>query len=133
MTTIAARGPHRSGAHRRGHSTAAAEPAGTADVLRRVRRIGYVVLGLQVIGLPVCLGQVICAQHGLQFGEAIISNRPEGQTPVAATTNVQGVATFTISSPVGSGNPVYFATNLVKSSSGYPHRDSPILAVRFQS
>ena len=83
--------------------------------------------------LPVYLGQVIYAERGLLFSNAIINNSQEGQTPVEATTNSAGVATFTISSAVASTNPVYFEANLVKPGSGYPYGYSPILAVRFQS
>jgi uncharacterized membrane protein len=88
---------------------------------------------MRIARLPVYLGQVIYAQRGLQFSEAIINGSPEGQTPVAARTNVNGVATFSISSPVGGSNPDYFEANLVQPSSGYPYGYSPILAVRFGS
>jgi hypothetical protein len=88
---------------------------------------------MRIAHLPVYLGQVIYAQRGLQFSEAIINGSQEGQTPVAARTNVNGVATFSISSPVGGSNPDYFEANLVQPSSGYPYGYSPILAVRFGS
>jgi uncharacterized membrane protein len=88
---------------------------------------------IRVAGLPVYLGQVIYAERGLQFSQAIVNNNPQGQTPVEATTNDQGVATFTISSPVGGSNPDYFEANLVKPDAGYPYGYSPILAVRFGS
>jgi uncharacterized membrane protein len=88
---------------------------------------------MRIAQLPVYLGQVIYAQRGLLFSEAVINGSPEGQTPVAARTNVNGVATFSISSPVGGSNPDYFEANLVQPSSGYPYGYSPILAVRFGS
>jgi hypothetical protein len=87
---------------------------------------------VRVGNLPVYLGQVIYAERGLQFSEAIIDNNQEGATPVEARTNSGGVATFTISSPVSGSNPIYFEANLVKPDSGYPYGYSPILAVRFQ-
>ncbi len=50
-------------------------------------------------GVRVYLGQIIYAQQGLQYSEAFINNGLEGQTPVAALTNRQGVATFKIRCP----------------------------------
>ena len=88
---------------------------------------------MHVAHLPVYLGQVIYAERGLLFSSAIINSGDEGQTPVEASTNSAGIASFTISSPVASTNPVYFEANLVKPGSGYPYGYSPILAVRFQS
>ena len=64
--------------------------------------------------MPVYLGQIIYAQQGLQFSQAFINNGQQGQTPVEARTNKRGVATFTIRSPVGGSDPVYFEANLVK-------------------
>ena len=86
---------------------------------------------VRVAHLPVFLGQVIYAERGLQFSNAIINNGQEGQTPVEAATNAAGIATFRISSPVAASNPVYFEANLVKPGAGYPYGYSPILAVRF--
>ncbi len=88
---------------------------------------------MRVANLPVFLGQVIYAERGLQFSQAVINGSLEGQTPVEARTNAGGVATFTVSSPVGGSNPVYFEANLVKPDSGYPYGYSPILAIRFGS
>jgi hypothetical protein len=83
--------------------------------------------------VPVYLGQVIYAQSGLQFSQAVINQGQPGQTPVRALTNSEGVATFTIHSPAGNANPVYFEANLVNPTSFYPYGYSPILAVRFGS
>ncbi|HWG63603.1 MAG TPA: hypothetical protein VG253_18075 [Streptosporangiaceae bacterium] len=88
---------------------------------------------MHVAHVPVYLGQVIYAQRGLQFSQAIINQAPPGQTPVLALTNGQGVATFTIRSLAGGPNPIYFEANLVKQVSAYPYGYSPILAVRFRS
>jgi hypothetical protein len=88
---------------------------------------------VRVSNVPVYLGQVIYAQRGLQFSEAIINGSQPGQTPVEAVTNSAGVATFTISSPPGGANAVYFEANLVQPGLLYPYGYSPILAVRFRS
>jgi uncharacterized membrane protein len=88
---------------------------------------------MRVANVPVYLGQVIYAERGLQFSQAVINSRPQGQTPVQARTNSAGVATFTISSPVSGANPVYFEANLVQPAQLYPYGYSPILAVRFRS
>jgi hypothetical protein len=88
---------------------------------------------MYVANVPIYLGQVIYAQQGLQFGEAVINHGLPGQTPVEARTNARGVATFTIHSPVGGSNPVYFEANLVKPGSAYPYGYSPILSMRFRS
>jgi hypothetical protein len=81
----------------------------------------------------VYLGQVIYAQQGIQFSEAIINHGLPGETPVEALTNASGVATFRVRSWAGSSEPVYFEANLVKPGSYYPYGYSPILAVRFRS
>jgi uncharacterized membrane protein len=88
---------------------------------------------MHVAGVPVYLGQVIYAQRGLQFSEALINQGLPGQTPIQALTNASGVASFTIHSPIGGANPVYFEANLVKPTSAYPYGYSPILAVKFRS
>ena len=91
---------------------------------------------IRAANIPVYLGQVIYAQGGTQTSEAIINNGAEpgneGQTPVHALTNAQGVAVFTIRSTVVNHDPVYFEANLVKDNSAYPYGYSPILAVRFR-
>jgi uncharacterized membrane protein len=83
--------------------------------------------------VPVYLGQVIYAQQGLRYSQAYINNGLEGQTPVRALTNAAGVATFTIRSPAGGSDPVYFEANLVNPNYYYPYGYSPILTVRFGS
>ena len=83
--------------------------------------------------VPVYLGQIIYAQQGLQYAQAFINNGLEGQTPVEALTDKQGVATFKIRSPVAGSDPVYFEANLVNPTYFYPYGYSPILTVRFGS
>jgi hypothetical protein len=86
---------------------------------------------IRVADVPVYLGQVIYAQAALQFSEAYINNGLAGQTPVEALTGADGEATFTIRSPVGGSDPVYFEANLVNPTWFYPYGYSPILTVRF--
>jgi hypothetical protein len=86
---------------------------------------------MRVADVPVYLGQVIYAQQGLQYSQAIINNGLPGQTPVEAHTNADGVATFTIRSPAAGSDPVYFEANLVNPRWFYPYGYSPILTVRF--
>jgi uncharacterized membrane protein len=103
------------------------------DITVRAEIVNRLDQPMHVSNLPVYLGQVIYAQRGLQFGQALINQGLQGQTPVRALTNSRGVATFTIHSPVGGSNPVYFEANLVKAgSAAYPYGYSPILAVRFR-
>lgn len=82
-------------------------------------------------GEPVYLGQVIYAQQGLQYGEAVVNNSQPGETPVTAYTNSQGVATFVIRCDQSSLTPVYFEANLVNSGQFYPYGYSDILPIRF--
>jgi len=88
---------------------------------------------LRVADEPVYLGQVIYAQQGLQYSQAVINQGLAGETPIEALTNDAGVATFVIHSPVAGSDPVYFEANLVNSTWFYPYGYSPILAVRFGS
>ncbi len=88
---------------------------------------------VRVANVPVYLGQVIYDQRGLEYSQAVINSAPPGRTPVQALTNAEGVATFTIRSPVANADPVYFEANLVKTEQFYPYGYSPILAIRFRS
>jgi uncharacterized membrane protein len=102
------------------------------DIMVRAEIVNRLNQPMRAADVPVYLGQVIYAQRGLEFSQTIINHRQPGQTPVEALTNSLGVATFTISSPVGGGDPVYFEANLVKPGLFYPYGYSPILAVRFR-
>ena len=84
-------------------------------------------------GIPVYLGQVIYAQTGLEYSQAIINHGQPGQTPVVAYTNQQGVATFVIRGTRSSSTPVYFEANLVSSTEFYPFGYSEIVPIRFES
>ena len=82
-------------------------------------------------GVPVYMGQVIYDQTGLIYSEAVINGSPPGQTPVAAYTDSQGVATFDVVGTQATEDPVYFEANLVSPTEYYPYGYSQILAVRF--
>ncbi|MCY0878156.1 MAG: hypothetical protein OWU84_04360 [Firmicutes bacterium] len=86
---------------------------------------------VHVSGIPIYLGQIIYAQRGLQYGEAIINGSYPGETPVAATTNADGQATFTIRDLQPETDPVYFEANLVNNLDYYPYGYSQILPIRF--
>ena len=112
------------------------------DAINQIVRLGQQILvqasivnrldqPVEAAGVPVYLGQIIYAQQGLQYSEAYINNGLEGQTPVEALTDKEGVATFKIRSPVGGSNPIYFEANLVNPAYFYPYGYSPILTVRF--
>ena len=103
------------------------------DIIVRAEIVNRLNEPMPVANVPVYLGQVIYAQRGLQYSQALVNQGLPGETPVRALTNSSGVATFTIHSPVGGSNPVYFEANLIKAGSAYPYGYSPILAVRFRS
>jgi uncharacterized membrane protein len=102
------------------------------DIAVRAEIVNRLDQPMRAAGVPVYLGQVIYAERGLEFSQAVINHGQPGQTPVEALTNSRGVATFTIRSPVGGGDPVYFEANLVEPGLSYPYGYSPILAVRFR-
>lgn len=84
-------------------------------------------------GVPVYLGQVIYAQEGAMLSQARINGSPPGQTPVAAFTNADGVATFVIRGTNAPSNPVYFEANLVNGTQYFPYGYSQILPIRFKA
>jgi uncharacterized membrane protein len=88
---------------------------------------------VRIARVPVYLGQIIYAQDGPGFSQAVINHSPPGQSPVEALTNAAGVATFAIQSSVAGQDPVYFLANLVNKEFSYPYGYSEILAVKFRS
>ncbi len=81
--------------------------------------------------VPVYLGQIIYAQQGLEYGQAVINGSQPGQTPVRAFTNSAGVATFVIQGTLAKGDPVSFEANLVNAQAFFPYGYSAILDIRF--
>ncbi len=60
-------------------------------------------------GVPVALGQLIYGQSDLIPAEARINDGNVGQSPVYASTNRDGIASFTVRNwSRGDGNAVYF-------------------------
>ncbi|MGI9005780.1 MAG: hypothetical protein ACR2FU_06235 [Streptosporangiaceae bacterium] len=102
------------------------------DITVRARIVDRLDRPVHVANVPVYLGQVTYTQHGTIFSEATINASNPGATPVQATTNANGVATFRIMSSSPSREPVYFEANLVNPRSAYPYGYSPILAMRIR-
>lgn len=71
-------------------------------------------------GLRVDLGQLIYTEGGILRGVASINGLPEGASPVAATTNLSGVTTFTVTGLQADTDPDYFQAWIAS-----PHRGSP--------
>lgn len=78
-------------------------------------------------GVPVYLGQVIYGQTQLIPSEASIDGHPEGQSPVEAHTNRQGVATFSVRDTQQQGSPLYFQAWAV-GKAGFPFGYSPVVS-----
>ncbi len=85
---------------------------------------------VHIASQAVYFGQIIYAQSGLLFGQAVINGGNPGETPAVAYTNRDGQATFVVSSTKVSADPIYFEANLVKKHS-YPYGYSEILPIRF--
>lgn len=79
-------------------------------------------------GVGVRLGQVIYAAEGLIPGETSINGRAEGQSPVVALTNSNGVASFTVRAIQQQPFEVFYQAWL---ADPFPHGYSTIVAVRF--
>jgi hypothetical protein len=96
-----------------------------AEILDKLNR------NVHIADEPVYLGQVIYSQQGLVFGQAVINQAQQGQTPVVAYTNAQGIATFVVRGTEAAQDPVYFEANLVNGTQYYPYGYSEILPIRF--
>lgn len=83
-------------------------------------------------GVRVDLGQVIYAQNGVLRGVASIDGQPEGASPATATTNADGIATFTVRGLQADSNPDYFQSWVAPSGRQFPPTGySKLVAVRF--
>jgi hypothetical protein len=84
-------------------------------------------------GVHIAMTQIIYAQTDLFPGEAVINNAPEGQSPVIANTNSQGIAHFTVRyNSVQGGNPLYFQA-YVSPRQGFPYGYSEVVSVRWST
>ncbi len=84
-------------------------------------------------GVHIAMTQIIYAQTDLFPGEAVINGAPEGQSPVIANTDRQGVAHFTVEyDSVQGGNPLYFQA-YVSPRQGFPYGYSEVVSVRWST
>ncbi|PSR32795.1 MAG: hypothetical protein C7B44_15100 [Sulfobacillus thermosulfidooxidans] len=97
----------------------------TAQILNRLDQ------PVSAAGIPIYLGQIVYAQRGLEYGQALIDAGYPGETPMTALTNAQGQAIFTIRDVHPESNPIYFEANLVNNQDYYPYGYSQILPIRF--
>jgi hypothetical protein len=85
---------------------------------------------LQQEGVTVALGQVLYAQEGLLPGEAIVNDRPQGASPVLATTDANGQAHFVVRAGQPQPYEVFFQAWL---PAPYPHGYSNMVSVRLRA
>jgi uncharacterized membrane protein len=86
---------------------------------------------VDIAGIPVFLGQISYTQQGLLFTQAIINNGSEGETPIEALTDSDGIAAFSVKVPTSSPFPIYFEANLVNGQYAYPYGYSDIVPILF--
>jgi uncharacterized membrane protein len=80
-------------------------------------------------GVTIALGQIIYGQTALIPSEAEINGALEGQTPVTARTNSDGVAIFRVrDDSIQGGNPVYLQA-YVDPTTGFPYAYSEIVSI----
>lgn len=79
-------------------------------------------------GLEVSLGQVLYTSEGLFPGLASINGKPEGQSPVTALTNADGVAHFVARAVQQQQHEVFFQAWLQQP---FPHGYSGLVSVHF--
>lgn len=81
-------------------------------------------------GVPVSLGQVVYAQAGLLAGTASINGAPQGQSPVIARTNADGVAEFSVVGIDAWADPLYLQA-WVEEDGAAPGAYSNVTSIRF--
>ncbi len=82
-------------------------------------------------GLRVALGQIIYGQSHLIPAQTQINGRPEGQTPVIARTNAQGVATFTVKAIQWQNSPIYYQA-FIDQHGHFPYGYSNVVIINFR-
>jgi hypothetical protein len=81
-------------------------------------------------GEPVSLGQVVYAQAGLLAGTASINGAPQGQSPVVARTDADGIAEFSVVGVEAWRDPVYLQA-WVEEPGAAPGAYSNVTSIRF--
>jgi hypothetical protein len=81
-------------------------------------------------GVPVSLGQVVYAQAGLLAGTASINGAPQGQSPVVARTDADGIAVFSVVGVEAWRDPVYLQA-WVEEPGAAPGAYSNVTSIRF--
>ncbi len=80
-------------------------------------------------GVEINLGQVLYTSDGLFPGQASINGRPEGQSPVSAMTDAQGIARFEVSAVQQQPYEIFFQAWI---PGPFPHGYSSSVAVHFR-
>lgn len=83
-------------------------------------------------GVLVSLGQIIYAQNAIIPALTSINGHPEGQTPVTAQTNANGVAHFRVVDRQAQNYPLYFQSYM-SGPGHFPYGYSNIVAINFRT
>jgi hypothetical protein len=79
--------------------------------------------------MAISIGQVLYTAEGLFPGQTSINGQPEGQSPVTALTDADGVARFTVRAIQQQPYEVFFQAWI---ADPFPHGYSTAVAVHFQ-
>ncbi len=82
-------------------------------------------------GVPVEMGQVVYAEHGLLGGDASINGSLEGASPVAALTDGSGKAVFVVRGVQPAADPTYFQAWIAPLRHQPPLGYSQVVSIRF--
>lgn len=85
---------------------------------------------VELAGVHIDLGQVVYGQTSLGYGEASINGAPEGDTPVTATTDAMGRATFVVRGIQAESDPIFFQAWVVPPD-GLPMSYSDMVDIQF--
>lgn len=84
---------------------------------------------LRKAGIPITLNQTVYGQDGILAGESAINGHREGFSPVVASTDADGVATFTVVGNQAQSAPVYYQAWIADGV--VPHGYSNMLSIRY--
>jgi uncharacterized membrane protein len=82
-------------------------------------------------GIPIELSQIVYSEYGVAPGEAVINNSYEGETPVGAVTNKNGIAHFVVVGAQPQPDPVFFQA-WIDDNGQPPHSYSNMVTVQFR-